>query len=115
MLLRSHPTGRGGNGDETGWRHQKQRAWLWPAVLWRKCSFGSDSEAGSRFAERLLTMAASCRWQGRPRLGFLAAASEAAVYGTAAPSLLPASQGDRALAMRLGQTGRGRDVDAKTI
>jgi hypothetical protein len=25
------------------------------AVLWRKGSFGSDSEAGSRFAEQLLT------------------------------------------------------------
>ncbi len=27
---------------------------LRPAVLWRKGSFGSDSEGGSRFAERLL-------------------------------------------------------------
>ena len=33
---------------------------LRPAVLWRKGSFGSDSEAGSRFAERLLTVAATC-------------------------------------------------------
>jgi transposase len=65
-----------------------------PAVLWRKGSFGSDSEAGSRFAERLLTMAASCRQQARPLVDFLAAAGEAAVHGTAAPSLLPASQGD---------------------
>src|SRR5262249_22200523 len=39
---------------------------LRPAVLWRKGSFGSDSEAGSRFAERLLTVVASCRQQGRP-------------------------------------------------
>jgi hypothetical protein len=30
---------------------------LRPAVLWRKGSFGCDSEAGSRFAERLLTAA----------------------------------------------------------
>jgi len=30
-------------------------------VLWRKDSFGSNSEAGSRFAERLLTVAAICR------------------------------------------------------
>ena len=34
---------------------------LRPAVLWRKGSFGSDSEAGSRFAERLLTVVATCR------------------------------------------------------
>jgi len=62
---------------------------LRPAVLWRKGSFGSDSEAGSRFAERLLTVAASCRQQGRPLLAFLVAAGEAALHGSAAPSLLP--------------------------
>ena len=62
-------------------------------MLWRKGSFGSDSEAGSRFAERLLTVAATCRQQGRPLLDFLVAAGEAALQGTAAPSLLPAPQG----------------------
>jgi transposase len=66
---------------------------LRPAVLWRKGSFGADSEAGSRFAERLLTVVASCRQQGRPLLEFLVAAGEAALHGTAAPSLLPAGQG----------------------
>jgi transposase len=66
---------------------------LRPAVLWRKGSFGSDSEAGSRFAERLLTVVATCRQQGRRLLDFLVAASEAALQGTAAPSLLPARQG----------------------
>ena len=66
---------------------------LRPTVLWRKGSFGSDSEAGSRFAERLLTVAATCRQQGRPLLDFLVAAGEAALQGTAAPSLLPARQG----------------------
>src|SRR5438067_1430466 len=67
---------------------------LRPAVLWRKGSFGCDSEAGCRFAERLLTVVASCRQQGRPLLEFLVAAGEAALYGTAAPSLLPAGHGD---------------------
>jgi transposase len=62
---------------------------LRPAVLWRKGSFGSDSEAGSRFAERLLTVVATCRQQGRRLLTFLVAAGEAALRGTAAPSLLP--------------------------
>src|SRR5215210_2483060 len=38
---------------------------LRPAVLWRKGSFGSESAAGSWFAERLLTVAATCRQQGR--------------------------------------------------
>ena len=66
---------------------------LRPAVLWRKGSFGSDSAAGSRFAERLLTVVATCRQQGRPLLDFLVAAGEAALQGTAPPSLLPARQG----------------------
>jgi transposase len=67
---------------------------LRPAVLWRKGSFGSDSAAGSRFAERLLTVVATCRQQGRGLLDFLMAAGEAALQGTAAPSLLPAPQGN---------------------
>jgi transposase len=66
---------------------------LRPTVLWRKGSFGSDSAAGSRFAERLLTVAATCRQQGRPLLAFLVAAGEAALQGTAVPSLLPAPRG----------------------
>jgi transposase len=66
---------------------------LRPAVLWRKGSFGSDSEAGSRFAERPLTVVASCRQQGRPLLAFLVAAGEAAGWGSPPPSLLPAPQG----------------------
>jgi transposase len=63
---------------------------LRPAVLWRTGSFGADSAAGSRFAERLLTVAATCRQQGRPLLAFLVGAGEAALHGTAPPSLLPA-------------------------
>ena len=67
---------------------------LRPAVLWRKGSFGSASEAGSRFAERLLTVGVSCRQQGRSLLGFLVAAVEAALQGPERPSLLPAGQAD---------------------
>jgi transposase len=66
---------------------------LRPAVLWRKGSFGTDSEAGTRFVEQLLTVVATCRQQGRRLLDFLVAAGEAALQGTAAPSLLPAPQG----------------------
>jgi transposase len=66
---------------------------LRPAVLWRKGSFGADSEAGSRFAERLLTVVGTCRQQERRLLDFLVAAGEAALQGTAAPSLLPSPQG----------------------
>jgi len=65
---------------------------LRPAVLWRKGSFGSDSSAGSRFVERLLTVVATCRQQGRRLLDFLVAAGEAALLGTGGPSLLAERQ-----------------------
>jgi transposase len=70
---------------------------LRPAVLWRKGSFGSDSEAGSRFAERLLAVVATCRQQGRPLLEFLVAVGEAALRGRQPPSLLSARQGSCAV------------------
>jgi hypothetical protein len=60
------------------------------AMLWRNGSFGSDSEAGTRFAERLLTVVATCRPQGRLLLDLLGAAGEAVLQGSVAPSLLPA-------------------------
>jgi transposase len=66
---------------------------LRPAVLWRKGSFGSDSATGSRFTERLLTVVATCRQQGRDLLDFLVAASAAALQGITAPSLLPTRLG----------------------
>jgi transposase len=66
---------------------------LRPAVLWRKGSFGAVSEAGSRFAERLLTVVASCRQHDRPLLAFLVAAGEAALRGSLPPSLLSAALG----------------------
>lgn len=62
---------------------------LRPAVLWRKGSFGSASERGSRFVERMLTVAATCRQQGRDVLDYLVAACEADARGEPAPSLLP--------------------------
>jgi transposase len=60
------------------------------AVCWRKTSYGTDSARGSRFAERMLTVIASCRSQGRSILDFLAAAIAAAQHGRPAPSLIPA-------------------------
>jgi transposase len=40
-------------------------------VLWRKRSFGAQSERGHRFAERLMTIAHTARKQGRDVLAFL--------------------------------------------
>jgi transposase len=63
---------------------------LRPAVLWRKGSFGTQSDSGSRFVERILTVAASCKQQGRGLLDFLVSAITAARLGLPPPSLLPA-------------------------
>ena len=63
---------------------------LRPAVLWRKGSFGTHSPAGSRFVERMLTVAASCRQQQRSLFVLLVAAVIAHRTGTPPPSLLAA-------------------------
>ncbi len=60
------------------------------AVCWRKTSYGTDSERGSRFVERILTVIASCRRQNRNVLAFLTDAISAHRIGAKAPSLLPA-------------------------
>jgi transposase len=59
------------------------------AVCWRKTSYGTDSAGGSRFVERVLTVVATCRQQGRDVLDFLTACCRAAREGTAPPSLVP--------------------------
>src|SRR5437763_15835742 len=64
---------------------------LRPGVQWRKGSFGTQSEEGSRFVESMLTVVATLKQQQRNVLAYLTAACEAALRGEAAPSLLPAS------------------------
>ena len=64
-----------------------------PAVLWRKRSGGTQSAAGSRFVERLLTAVTTLRQQQRDVLAYLTAACEAANRGHPAPSLLPSTAG----------------------
>jgi len=61
---------------------------LRPAVVWRKGSFGSQSEGGSGFVERLLTVVGSGRQQQRQLLPFLEEACRAALSGAPPPSLL---------------------------
>jgi transposase len=60
-----------------------------PAVLWRRRSFGSHSEAGCRFVERILTVVQTLRHQRRPAFAFLADAIAARRQGRPAPQLLP--------------------------
>ena len=63
-----------------------------PGVQRRKISFGTQSEAGSRFVESLMTVVATLQSQNRNVLAYLIAAHEAALRGEAAPSLLPATE-----------------------
>lgn len=60
------------------------------AVIWRKRSFGADSEDGCRFVERVMTAVMSRRLQRRPVLAFLEAAIRAHRAGQPAPPLIPA-------------------------
>jgi transposase len=58
-------------------------------VLWRKKSFGSQSDRGCRFAERVMTTVHTLRKQQRHVLSFLTEAVDAAFRHQASPSLLP--------------------------
>jgi transposase len=58
-------------------------------VIYRKTSGGTDSESGSRFVERMLTVVATCRQQGVNVLDYLTACYQARLDGQPAPSLLP--------------------------
>jgi transposase len=64
------------------------------AVLWRKRSFGTQSEAGSRFVERLLTVVISLRRQQRHVLDFLTQVCQTYGSGLPMPSLLPSDKLD---------------------
>ncbi len=86
-------------------RHQ---AWLWTftkiagieptnnaaeralrlAVIYRKLSFGTQSERGSRYLERILTVSETCRRQGRSAYELLVTAMEAKYANQPAPSLV---------------------------
>jgi transposase len=60
-----------------------------PGVIWRKTCFGTHSEAGSRFVERMLTVTCTLRRQGRNVVDFVTRAVEASLQGKTPPSLLP--------------------------
>ena len=64
---------------------------LRPAVLWRKGCYGTQSEAGSRFVERMLTVSATCQQHDRPLLPYLVEAITAHWAGQPAPRLLPSA------------------------
>jgi len=64
-------------------------------VLWRKSSFGTQSERGARYVERILTVGATCRLQGgkghlqgRSIIEYLREACRCHLDGVAVPSLI---------------------------
>lgn len=68
------------NASERALRH---------AVIWRKLSFGTQSAAGSRFVESMLTVIETCRQQKRSAFEYLTDAVEAHFAGKPCPVLLP--------------------------
>lgn len=59
------------------------------AVMWRKSCYGTQSEAGSRFVERILTVHASCQLQCRNVVDFVTQACVAYFNHQPAPTLIP--------------------------
>jgi transposase len=68
------------NASERALRH---------AVIWRKLSFGTQSAAGSRFVETLLSVIETCRQQQRDVFAFVTTTLERHLTHRKAPSLLP--------------------------
>lgn len=58
-------------------------------VLWRNSSFGTQSQTGSRFVERIMTVVSTLKQQKRNVLEYMTKVCEAANYGRIVPSLLP--------------------------
>jgi transposase len=71
--------------------NRAERAMRHP-VIWRRTSHGTQSDPGSQFIERILSVVETCCQQQRPVLDFLRQALMAYRAGRPAPSLLPALQ-----------------------
>ena len=59
------------------------------AVLWRKNCFGSQSDRGLRFAERMMTVIATKRRRAEGVLDYLVEVARTATRGMPAPRLMP--------------------------
>ena len=70
--------------------HHHAKRELRAFVLWRTRSFGTQSDRGNVFAERLMTVAHTTRKQGKNVLRFLAGCCQAHADGTRTPSLFAA-------------------------
>lgn len=61
-------------------------------VLWRKNSFGTQSERGNEFVERMMSTTATCKLQGRNRYDYITQAVAAYLKKELVPSLLPTNE-----------------------
>lgn len=61
---------------------------LRPMVLWRRVSFGCQSERGLRFVERIMSVTQTARKQGKDLLDFIVRSVTAHAEGTPPPSLV---------------------------
>ena len=59
------------------------------AVMWRKISYGTQTEHGNRLVERLLSIRETCRLQGQRLHDYLTAAITADLHGQPIPTPLP--------------------------
>jgi len=59
------------------------------AVLWRKTSNGTQTQAGERFVERILSIRQTCRLNDQPLHGYLIDVHTARLTGTPIPTPLP--------------------------
>lgn len=58
-------------------------------VIWRKLSFGTQSERGNLFVERMMSVTTTCRLQERNQYHYITAAVDAYLKKQPYPSLLP--------------------------
>jgi transposase len=68
---------------------------LRPAVIWRRTSFGSQSNGGSQFVSRMLTVVTSLKAQHRNVWEFLCQTCAATRGNRPTPSLLPQSESEQ--------------------
>lgn len=75
-------------GEGTGPTNNDAERALRHAVIWRKLSFGTQSDSGSRFVETMLTIIETCRQQRRNAFDYIATAVANHFAGDSQPPLL---------------------------
>jgi transposase len=77
---------------EVGLTNNEAERALRHAVMWRRVSFGSQSQGGAEMVGRLLTVGMTLKRRGESIHKYMVEACRARNEGRAAPSLLPATE-----------------------